>query len=147
MRRRRDGRCAVRELVVLGTASQVPTRTRNHNGYLLRWDGEGLLLDPGEGTQRQMELAGVSVHDVTRLCLTHFHGDHCLGAPGVVQRLSLDGVPYPVVAHYPSSGREVFARLRSASVFHERAELREEPVQADGVVASGPWGTLTARHL
>jgi ribonuclease Z len=36
----------MRELVVLGTASQVPTRNRNHNGYLLRWDGEGLLLTP-----------------------------------------------------------------------------------------------------
>lgn len=47
-----------RELVVLGTASQVPTRHRNHNGYLLLWDDEGLLFDPGEGTQRQMLLAG-----------------------------------------------------------------------------------------
>ena len=49
---------SVRELVVLGTASQVPTRHRNHNGYLLRWDGEGILFDPGEGTQRQMLHAG-----------------------------------------------------------------------------------------
>lgn len=49
----------MRELVVLGTSSQVPTRYRNHNGYLLRWDAEGLLFDPGEGTQRQMLLAGV----------------------------------------------------------------------------------------
>lgn len=48
-----------RELVVLGTASQTPTRARNHNGYLLRWDGEALLFDPGEGTQRQMLLADV----------------------------------------------------------------------------------------
>jgi ribonuclease Z len=40
-----------RELVVLGTASQTPTRYRNHNGYLLRWDGTGVLFDPGEGTQ------------------------------------------------------------------------------------------------
>jgi len=37
---------ANRELIVLGTASQAPTRTRNHNGYFLRWDGEGLLFDP-----------------------------------------------------------------------------------------------------
>jgi ribonuclease Z len=66
----------VRELVVLGTASQAPTRTRNHNGYLLRWDGEGLLFDPGEGTQRQMLLAGVPSSAVTRICLTHFHGRH-----------------------------------------------------------------------
>lgn len=43
-----------RELVVLGTASQAPTRARNHNGYFLRWDEAGLLFDPGEGTQRQM---------------------------------------------------------------------------------------------
>ena len=47
---------SLRELVVLGTASQAPTRDRNHNGYLLRWDGEGFLFDPGEGTQRQMLL-------------------------------------------------------------------------------------------
>ncbi len=48
----------MRELVILGTASQVPTRTRNHNGYFLRWEREGLLFDPGEGTQRQMIRAG-----------------------------------------------------------------------------------------
>ena len=138
---------SVRELVVLGTASQVPTRTRNHNGYLLRWDGEGLLFDPGEGTQRQMVQAGVAVTDLTRLCLTHFHGDHCLGVPGVVQRLSLDRVVHPVYAHYPASGRELFARLRHASVFHETAALVEEPVSADGVVAVGHFGTLSARRL
>ena len=57
----------MRELVVLGTASQAPTRRRNHNGYLLRWDGEGILFDPGEATQRQMLLAGVSGNDVTRI--------------------------------------------------------------------------------
>lgn len=48
-----------RELVVLGTASQAPTRRRNQNGYLLRWDDQGFLFDPGEGTQRQLLFAGV----------------------------------------------------------------------------------------
>jgi ribonuclease Z len=138
---------SLRELVVLGTASQAPTRERNHNGYLLRWDGEGLLFDPGEGTQRQMLRAGVSAGDVTRICVTHFHGDHCLGIPGVVQRLSLDRVTHPVVAHYPASGAEFFARLRRASAFHETADLREHPVTADGVVGTGPFGTLSARRL
>jgi ribonuclease Z len=138
---------SLRELVVLGTASQAATRTRNHNGYLLRWDGEGSLFDPGEGTQRQMLHAGVAAADITRLCLTHFHGDHCLGVPGVVQRLSLDRVAHPVVAHYPASGAEFFARLRYAAAFHETAELREEPVTADGVVATGAFGALLARRL
>jgi ribonuclease Z len=137
----------VRELVVLGTASQVPTRARGHNGYLLRWDGEGLLFDPGEGAQRQMLQAGVSVTDVTRICLTHFHGDHCLGVPGVVQRLSLDRVPHPVDAYYPASGRRYFDRLRHACAFHETAVLRERPVDAEGEVARGGFGVLSARRL
>ncbi|MDR7300070.1 ribonuclease Z [Haloactinomyces albus] len=138
---------SVRELVVLGTASQVPTRGRNHNGYLLRWDGEGLLFDPGEGTQRQMLRAGVSAGDITRICLTHFHGDHCLGVPGVVQRLSTDRVTHPVYAHYPASGEHFFKRLRHASAFHETTELHEEPVAAEGRVVSGPFGELQARRL
>jgi ribonuclease Z len=138
---------SLRELVVLGTASQAPTRERNHNGYLLRWDGEGFLFDPGEGTQRQMLRAGVSAGDVTRICVTHFHGDHCLGVPGVVQRLSLDRVAHPVVAHYPASGSEFFARLRRASAFHETAHLVEQAVTGDGVVATGAFGTLRTRRL
>ncbi|WP_219415913.1 ribonuclease Z [Pseudonocardia nigra] len=136
-----------RELVVLGTASQAPTRHRNHNGYLLRWDGHGLLFDPGEGTQRQMLLAGVASSAVTRICLSHFHGDHCLGVPGVVQRLSLDRVAHPVHAHYPASGRHFFARLRHATAFREVADLREEPIERDGVVATDGTGTLEAHRL
>lgn len=138
---------AVRELVVLGTASQVPTRRRNHNGYLLRWDGEGLLFDPGEGTQRQLILAGLSVTRVTRLCLTHFHGDHCLGVPGIVQGLSVNEIPHPVHAYFPASGRQFFSRLRHACVFDDVVDLHEHPVTGDGPIAQGPFGVLEARRL
>lgn len=138
---------SVRELVVLGTASQVPGRERNHNGYLLLWDGQGFLFDPGEGTQRQMLLAGVSASAIDRICITHFHGDHCLGLPGVIQRLSLDGVLHPVHAHYPASGQEFFERLRHASVFHETAEVVPEPIAAEGTIAEGEFGQLRARRL
>jgi ribonuclease Z len=129
---------STRELVVLGTASQVPTRQRNHNGYVLLWDGEGILFDPGEGSQRQMAHTSVAAHDLTRICVTHFHGDHCLGLPGVIQHLSLDRVPHTVTAHYPASGRTSFARMRHATPFHETADLREAPVHRAGVLAGGP---------
>ncbi|MGV9678071.1 ribonuclease Z [Nocardia sp. NPDC003482] len=122
----------MRELVVLGTASQVPTRQRNHNGYLLRWDSEGLLFDPGEGTQRQMQFAGVSATGITRICLTHFHGDHCLGLPGVLARLNLDQVPHPVDVCYPGSGQEFFERLRDVVPWFPG--LRERPVTAPGPI-------------
>jgi ribonuclease Z len=136
-----------RRLFVLGTASQVPTRARNHNGYLLRWDDEGFLFDPGEGTQRQMLLSGVPVSDITRLCVTHFHGDHCLGVPGVVQRLSLDRVRHPVHAHYPASGAHFFTHLRHASSFYDTVDLREVPVEGPGPIAEGRFGVLEARKL
>ena len=137
----------MRELVVLGTASQAPTRQRNHNGYLLRWDDEVLLFDPGEGSQRQMLHTGISATDLTRICVTHFHGDHCLGLPGVIQRLSLDRVPHPVAAHFPAGGAEYFARLRHASSFYETAELCAEPVDGDGQRFATGVGALEARRL
>ena len=137
----------MRELVVLGTASQAPTRQRNHNGYLLRWDDEVILFDPGEGSQRQMLHTGITATDLTRICVTHFHGDHCLGLPGMIQRLSLDRVPRPVAVHFPAGGAEYFARLRHASSFYETAELAVEPIDADGQRITLGIGTLEARRL
>ncbi|MBT2481842.1 ribonuclease Z [Streptomyces sp. ISL-94] len=138
---------SVREFVVLGTASQVPTRHRNHNGYLLRWDGEGILFDPGEGTQRQMLRAGVAAHDINRICVTHFHGDHSLGLAGVIQRINLDRVPHPVTAHYPASGQKFFDRLRYATAYRETVIIDEEPVTGDGPLARGSSYVLEARRL
>ncbi len=133
--------------MVLGTASQVPTRHRNHNGYVLLWDGQGILFDPGEGTQRQLLRAGVAAHDLHRICVTHFHGDHSLGLAGVIQRINLDRVPHPVTAHYPASGQRFFDRLRYATAYRETVSLTEAPVAADGPLATGPSYTLDAVRL
>ncbi|HVW31172.1 MAG TPA: ribonuclease Z [Acidimicrobiia bacterium] len=129
---------SARELVVLGTASQAPTRHRNHNGYLLRWDAEGLLFDPGEGTQRQLLLAGVASSAVTRICVTHFHGDHCLGLPGILQRLSLDQVAHPVDVWYPAGGQPFYDRLRHCALYNDTVDVRPHPVPGGAVVDAGP---------
>lgn len=120
---------STREVIVLGTASQVPTRERNHHALFMAWDGMGILFDPGEGTQRQLIQAGVSATQITHIAITHFHGDHCLGLAGIVQRLSLDRVTHPVEVIYPASGQVYFERLRHASIFHEVANLIPRPVQ------------------
>src|SRR6516164_5969207 len=120
---------SAREVICLGTASQVPTRCRNHNSLFLQWDDLGILFDPGGGTQRQMLLAGVSASQITHIAVTHFHGDHCLGLAGVVQRLSLDRVPHPVEVVYPKSGQVFFERLRHASAFYETATLVPRPLE------------------
>ncbi len=137
----------MRELVVLGTASQVPTRHRNHNGYLLRWDDEVILFDPGEGTQRQMLLAGAAVTPIRRVCITHFHGDHSLGLPGVLQRISLDRVQHPVTVHYPAAGQEFYDRLRHATSYWDNAEIVPAPVGGAAYAAQTSAGRLTALPL
>lgn len=138
---------SARELVVLGTASQAPTRRRNHNGYLLRWDGEGILFDPGEGIQRQFTFAGVSAAATTRICISHFHGDHCLGLPGMIMRLALDQGHLPVPVHYPAGGDEHFQRLRFASAGQERVEVTACPVEGPGVIHVGRDFVLRAAPL
>jgi len=137
-----------RELVVLGTASQAPTRHRNHNGYVLRWDELTLLFDPGEGTQRQCTFAGVALPRVTQICISHFHGDHCLGLPGVLQRIHGAGVERELPVFHPVEGGPWFDRLRHASIHEEVTPVVGVAVEADGVIADlGLGRSLTARRL
>ena len=138
---------SVRELVVLGTSSQVPTQQRNQNGYLLRWDEEGLLFDPGEGTQRQMIYAEVTATSINRILITHFHGDHCLGLAGMTQRLSLDRVPHPVDVYFPASGQLFYDRLRRASIYHAAATLVPHPIKEPGVLHEDKKITIRAERL
>jgi len=138
---------SARQLFVLGTASQVPTRYRNHNGYFLRWDDRGLLFDPGEGTQRQMIRSGLSATAIHRILITHFHGDHSLGLAGMIQRISLDSVPHEVAVHYPGSGQVYFDRLRRATIFKDRSHLRPRPIKREGVIAREEGFTLSAMRL
>jgi len=125
-----------REFIALGTSSQVPTRERSHNAYLLRWDGEDFLLDPGEGTQRQLTLAGVAAGSVRHICITHFHGDHCLGLAGIEQRLSLEESGHPVHLYYPESGQTYVERLCAAAIYRRKAEIIRHPISeaSDGMM-------------
>jgi ribonuclease Z len=146
---RHHGAVSTRDLLVLGTASAVPTKTRNHNGYLLRWDGVGLLFDPGEGTQRQLSHTGATANDITWICITHFHGDHCLGVPGIIQRIARDQVEHQVEAAFPASGADYWRRLRHATAFVDTDVIHEQPISGETMrldPAGAPF-ELTARRL
>lgn len=136
-----------RRFIALGTGSQVPTRERNHNGYLLRWDDEGFLFDPGEGTQRQMTFADVSASSITKILITHFHGDHCLGLPGVLQRLSLDKIQHKVQLIYPKYGKKFVESLKNASIYHNTAEIEEIAFSEAGTIYTGENFRIEAQRL
>jgi ribonuclease Z len=136
-----------RKLHILGTACLVPTSERNHNGYFLRWDNEGFLFDPGEGTQRQLIHSGISASQITKIFISHFHGDHCLGLPGVIQRLSLDRARYPIEVYYPASGQKYFENLSDASVFHSQVQLDEHPIFAPGFIFKNDKYKIESKFL
>lgn len=124
----------VRDIIILGCSSQQPTRFRNHGAYLVRWNEEGLLFDPGEGTQRQFIFANVAPTCVSRIFVSHFHGDHCLGLGSMLMRLNLDKVTHPIHCYYPASGKKYFDRLRYGTIYHETIRVVEHPVSAPGIV-------------
>ncbi len=137
----------VRDIVILGCSSQQPTRQRNHGAYLVRWNGEGLLFDPGEGTQRQFIFANVAPTCVTRIFVSHFHGDHCLGLGSMLMRLNLDKVTHPIHCYYPASGQTYFERLRYGTIYHQTIEVIEHPVRHEGVVVDDGHFCIEARFL
>ncbi len=127
---------STKDLIILGCSSQQPTRFRNHGAYLFRWNEEGLLFDPGEGTQRQFIFANVAPPTVTRIFVSHFHGDHCLGLGSMLMRLNLDKVTHPIHCYYPESGKVYFDRLRYGTIYHEQIQVIEHPVSQSGIVHS-----------
>jgi len=79
------------KVTFLGTSAQIPTARRNHSAILLTYDGENILVDCGEGTQRQFRKAKLNPCKVTRVLVTHRHGDHVFGLPGLISTLDLSG--------------------------------------------------------
>ncbi len=84
------------ELIFLGTSSAIPTNHRNHTAIALKGFGEIILLDCGEGTQRQMTRARLSPMKINKIFITHFHGDHILGIPGMIQSMAFRGRTEPL---------------------------------------------------
>jgi len=79
------------QITFLGTGGSIPTPKRGLSAIAIQRKAELLLFDCGEGTQRQMIQAGVGFHRKAKVFVTHMHGDHVLGLPGLLQTMSLLG--------------------------------------------------------
>lgn len=96
-------------IIFLGTGQAIPTAKRNHTAVLMSYKDETFLIDCGEGTQRQFRKAKLNPCKITRLLITHWHGDHVLGLPGLFQTLVLSN--YPKTLHiYGPRGTKRFIR-------------------------------------
>src|SRR5581483_6486726 len=100
------------DVVFLGTAGSAPSAKRSASALLIRRGGDRLLLDCGEGTQRQLLQSTVGLVDLPEIYLTHFHADHFLGLPGMLKTFALRGREAPLTVYGPPGLRELFDVLR-----------------------------------
>lgn len=136
-----------RKLTILGTSCFLPTKVRNHNGYFLKWDQEGFLFDPGEGTQRQMCQFKVASSKITKIFISHFHGDHCLGLAGVFQRLTQENITHPIEIYYPASGQIYLEHQLQASICQPYLHLIQKPIQKEGIVFEDEHLMISSKRL
>jgi len=94
------------KIIFLGTGNAVPTPKRNHTAILLSYKNENILFDCGEGTQRQFKFAKISPAKLTKIFLTHWHGDHTLGIPGLLQTLKMTGYSKTLEIYGPKGTKE-----------------------------------------
>src|SRR3954447_16504345 len=98
-------------VLFLGTAGSMPTVHRAPASLLIRRGGDRLLIDCGEGTQRQL-LRSVGLPDIEHVFLTHFHADHFLGLPGMMKTFALRGRNVPLTIYGPRGLRALMGDLR-----------------------------------
>lgn len=136
-----------RVLYILGTASQIPTKWRNTCAALFRWREHGFLFDAGEGMQRQLYRLGLGAGDVHTVLISHFHGDHVLGLPGLIQSVSLQTENHTLRILYPGVQRNYLHHLLRGSVFQQGVKIHEEPVKSLGEQISVGDITIEAYRL
>ena len=100
------------DVVFLGTSGSVPTARRAPTSLLIRRGGHRLLVDCGEGTQRQLLGSTIGLAELPEVLITHYHADHYLGLPGMLKTFALRGRELPLTVYGPAGLVDLFEGLR-----------------------------------
>ncbi len=112
------------QITFLGTSCMMPTKERNPSAMFLQFKSEGILFDCGEGTQRQMKLAGIPLSKVTRICVSHWHGDHVLGLPGLLLTIASLELSRSVEIYGPRGSKRAFQALFGGIEFEIKFDIK-----------------------
>lgn len=99
------------QLTMLGTSCMMPTKERNPSAVYLEFKGEGILFDCAEGTQRQMRIAGINLAKVSKICISHWHGDHVFGLPGLLLTIASLDLTRTVDVYGPRGSKRSFGAM------------------------------------
>ncbi len=102
----------------------VPTKERNPVSVFVRYNSEGILLDCAEGTQRQMDFAGISRQKVKKLLISHWHGDHVAGLIGLFQTMGNNQPGHVLEIYGPRKTKEYLKNLLNSCYFDVKVNLK-----------------------
>ncbi len=117
------------KLTFLGTGDSIPSKTRNHSAFFLEYDGKGLLFDCGEGTQRQFRQGDKNIMDIDYIFISHWHGDHVLGLPGLIQTLVFCGYNKKLVIIGPEGTKKFMSEMFKVFVFSGKLDFEIHEVK------------------
>jgi len=110
-------------IIFLGTGGSWPTIKRNVSAIAIKRGSEILLFDCGEGTQRQFQQSNLSYMQISKIFITHFHGDHFLGVPGLIQTMQLNDRDKPLHIYGPKGMRELVDQLLTLGYFRPSYQI------------------------
>lgn len=125
------------DILFLGTGAAVPSRDRTTSALAVRSGRDIVLLDCGEGTQRQLMVSPFSFMKIRAILITHMHGDHVLGLPGLLQTMGLSGRKDPLTVYGPSCLEGYIRSAMDATEGDTGYELSFETVEDGGRYAIG----------
>ena len=122
------------EVIFLGTAGSIPTSERGLPALAIRRKREVFLFDCGEGVQRQMIKAGISFHRNTKIFITHMHGDHMLGLPGLFQTMSLLNRKKELEVYGPAGIADYVEATKTTVRFTLSFPLKINEIEKEGII-------------
>ena len=125
-------------VTLLGTSAAVPSVDRNVSGLAIQREGETLLFDCGEGTQRQMMRYGVSFA-FREIFFTHYHADHFLGVTGLLRTLGLQDRTAPVTLYGPRGAAKILGAAANLGIERNRFEVDIVEVAAGQTLSRGEY--------
>jgi ribonuclease Z len=133
------------EIIFLGTGGSVPTKNRNTSATAVRVGAEVVLFDCGEGTQRQLMSSTVSFMKIGQIFITHLHGDHFLGLPGLIQSMNFAGRTEPLDIFGPEGISDLIDAIINLGYFTAGFEVSGHEVDDYEVVAGKGYSVMAVR--
>jgi ribonuclease Z len=116
------------EITFLGTTCMIPTKERNHQGIFISYKNEGFLFDCGEGIQRQFRIANIKPTKITKIFLSHWHGDHVLGLPGLLQTMSASEYVGKLLIFGPRGTKKSIKKMMETFKFDNKLDMEVKEI-------------------